>query len=164
MFRKSAKWTASVATIAAVAFMSTTAAATTYRLQPASGNPFLTSGSTIWKTMQDQSIFTVLDGRSVGVTANSTGTWVTPIPVDATGSNWSMKQFKDSGTGTVETRICSFTKEGAFSGCSSTTSASNTTRTIMVPSDGTAFAQTFFSSSCHHDCELPFLHTIRATN
>lgn len=151
--------------IAALNLVGAPASAATYRLQPAFGMPFLTSAITGWNTVNSQAAYSVLDGRSVIVAPTTTGAWVTPIPVDTTGVSWFVRQFVNSGSGTVETRICSFTKEGVFSNCSTTTASSNVARSVTVPSDGTAFAQTFFTGqTCRDNCANMELHTIRASN
>lgn len=149
--------------LTATTILGSSASATTYRLQPASGQPFLTSATARWDVIHNQANFEVLDGRSVGLVASS-GTWVTPIPIDSTNATWEVRQFRTNGTGTVSTRICSFTSAGLFSACSSSTTSNNVGVSVTVPSDGTAYAQSYFDNSCRDDCELTMLHTIRAAH
>jgi hypothetical protein len=144
----------------------TSASALPFRLQAGSGHPHVASA--LWKTIQDSTTFTMIDGISVSIvdfTDANGKAWITPIPVDATNVSWSIKQHSNPGTGSVKTNICAFDAAGQYVGCSAAVSTDSASASITVPSNGSAFAKTrlIFPTGCHSGCEQPILHAVSAT-
>lgn len=136
------------------------AAAATFYINGADGHLFLSSGEAVWKDQYTDSsggtLVRVVDGRKIklvtpdGIVPMGTRTWVIHIPINDTNANWNVAGRGGGGSGTASQnghRICSFTSSGNFSGCGAQVTLTETS-TVLVPSSGTAFSQSTFSTWC----------------
>lgn len=146
-------------------FGTSIASAASFRLQATTGHPWVSSSPT-WKTIHDQTNFTVQEGTvSLPGQTSTAAWWIIPLPLSSTDDEWTVKQFVDSGSGTIATKICAFESDGSPARCSTTTTNGNT-RSIKVPLNGTAYtASSFvFPSGCGQACAAPEFHGIIISN
>jgi len=142
--------------LAAVCSLFAASANATIVVQAGAGHPHLTSGSASWDSeWATSNAFTIIDGRTIFVT-NSNRVWDTPVPITATNVNWNIAAFgfSDPVGDSVRNRICTFDFAGNFFGCGATVAAQSTgsapDSTAFVPSNGSAYSQTFFNVAGGH--------------
>lgn len=145
-----------VTTIAGFSLFATSAGATTFMLQGASGHPHLSFGAANWADHWNKASISVIDGRTIELPVPSSGntsrvSWDVPIPVNGTNRNWNTITLGSSSGILADNnhRICSFTSSGAFNSCgASVLMRSTETSTTFVPTDGTAYDQSTITSKC----------------
>jgi hypothetical protein len=158
----------SVAVFAAISLFIESASAATIMIQAGAGHPHQGSGNFAWKDPFADSAFRIIDGRSISLTGASfqevSRTWDIPIPITATNQNWSVLAFATEPLlADFSHRICSFNPSGTFSGCGQTVDAGSTS-TVSVPTDGTAYSQSFLFRGCSPaGCSDPRFDHIKVT-
>jgi len=121
------------------------ATTTTYRLQPAAGQPHL-NGLATWSNEWIQSGWKINDGRAMQFPTG--GVWDTAIPLTTDNANWSVAAFGNGGSGETcwTNRICTFDSNGVFFSCGGNVT-NFLSSTAFVPLQGSAYSQSF--SNCN---------------
>ena len=159
----------SMAVFAAISLFIESAGATTMYLQAASGHLHLGSGTANYVDEFTDTAIRIIDGRSISFGGNQfvevIRTWDVPIPITSTNVNWSTRAFASApGAAIFNHRICTFNSFGSFSACGATVAAS-TTSTASVPTDGSAYSQSFLSRLCPPTgCSTPTFFHVRASD
>jgi hypothetical protein len=124
-------------------------------LDAGAGHLMLTTGEAIYRDAQNDhggaDLLRIAYGRKVRLKTPYDGipgsrTWVIPIPLDVTATNWNVVARGTNGSGTVGQnghKICSFDSDGNFSNCGAQVLLNPpNTSTVYVPVGGTAFSVT----------------------